>query len=189
MKRSYVGIDLAATPKKYTFLSHIEASFKDLVLKINIFRLREDDELIEKSINISPRIIVIDAPLSLDNVDDKGFRPLDRCALKLGARLLPLKTSGMKLLAMRGAMLARQLAGRGFLVLETHPFSVARLLGYKSTVELTRGLVGKDLSKGEADSVVAGLMGFLFDQGSSLICEGDYLFVLPSKGEFLNVLR
>jgi len=188
MKQLYVGIDLAASPKRYTFFSSIATSpLGKSILNIEFSRLKEDEELIEKTTSISPRIIVIDAPLSLGNVDEKGFRPLDRCALRLGARLLPLKTPGMMQLAMRGAMLAKRLAVRGFLVLETHPSSAARILGYRSTVELVKYIAGKELSRGAADAVVAGMVGLLFDKGEVVTCEGNPPLVLPLREARIDV--
>jgi predicted nuclease with RNAse H fold len=88
---------------------------------------------------------------------------------------------------MRGAILAKRLAMRGFLVLETHPSSVARILGYRSTLELVKYIAGKELSRGAADSVAAAMVGFLFDKGEVVTCEGDPPLVLPLREARIDV--
>lgn len=179
-----MGVDLSAFTRNLSFISTIaflKTSENWKFLGLDIARAKSNDDLVQYIISRSPRYVLIDAPLSIDNIDDKGFRPQDRCAIKLGARLLPLKTESMKTLGARGVWLKDVLSSQGLVVMETHPYSVARILNYSTTRELVMNVFGKSLNKGEADSVVAGLMGYYLDNGDFHICEGNPPLVLPYK--------
>lgn len=184
MIRKYVGVDLAAKPVKPTFISCMYFD-DDRILELNMLKVKSDIEILDVINEIGPRHVSIDAPLSL-NVDEKGLRPQDRCAIKRGAMLLPIKSEGMRLLGIRGERMAKLLRSNGLTVFETHPYSVARLLGYSSTRELAFLLFKRRVPKGEADSIAAGYMGYLYDIGKATECGGDPPFILPSKADEYN---
>lgn len=180
MIKRYIGVDLSASDNRITyiaFLSHASTNIGSF--DSQVLRAKSYAELITIIINWNPVVVSIDAPLDLSDIDEKGFRAQDRCALRRGARLLPIKTRGMKELAKRGAKLADILKTNGINVIETHPYSSAHILGYESTRELSLTLFNKKLLKGEADALVAAYVGHLFDRNLTLSCGGDPPFILP----------
>jgi len=181
--RTYLGVDLSALPRKNSYAC--AAQFSPTPRKFagaEFFAVKGDDELLRVVELVRPIHVVIDAPLSLPEKDEMGFRPQDRCAIEMGGRMLPLDFKGMRELALRGERLAATLTELGFSVLETHPFSAARVLGYASTIELARDLLGKGVSKGRADSLICGLVGYLWDAGLAVSCGGKPPLLLPLRG-------
>ena len=83
-----------------------------------------------------PRVVAIDAPLSLPHSVTCGLRDCPRCAPGRASYLTRdvdshahgMSTSRLAAIAFRGIYLARILRERGFVVIETYPRSVFRAL-------------------------------------------------------------
>lgn len=187
MKRRFAGVDPAASVRKPTYVSVLVVGPKGIEAT-EVRKLHLNDEVVGFLRSREVTLVAVDSPVLGEGsqVNEKGWRRQDICARSLGARILPLKTPGMMALAERGTRLIESLRMIGLLPLETHPFSAALMLGYSGTVELVELLLGRRMSKGEADAVVAALVAWLHDRGLTLSCDGDPPFVLPAKGVSLK---
>jgi len=103
-----------------------------------------------------------------------GFRSVDRVAMSLGARLLPLG-GGMTTLAIQGSIAASLLLEAGFIVVETHPYTVSRLTG------LDRAIIRSILGRNAGDAFLAAAAAAALAEGRVMvICQDDGIMVLPS---------
>ena len=176
-----VGIDLSAketniTPICINFLRTNAVITHQLLTNEEIISLLEKvKHLIEKQL-----MIVIDAPLSWNG---KPYRELDKKAVKLGAHLLPMSLPGMQQLFKRATFLVSMIekALDTNLIFETHPSSIAIILGFKNTVELVKKHYGEELCKGMADAYTCCFAGELFLTGKSVLIGDKYPFILPLK--------
>ncbi|MEM4035990.1 MAG: DUF429 domain-containing protein [Fervidicoccaceae archaeon] len=173
-----IGIDLAASEKKPTYLCELRDG------EALLWRALRDREIIIAVSSRRPRVVSIDAPLSVPALGE-AFRAQELAAMKLGAKLLPLTLKSMRALALRGASLSREMKALGLEVVETHPTSAAMALGLSSTVELAEKLTGVKLTRGEADSLLCALVGELYIESSCKNYGGSPPFVLPdpSRGQ------
>lgn len=114
-----VGIDLATEKGK--------TGFCILDKKIKTFILKTDEEVIKKIKQAKPKIIAIDAPLSLPK---KGLRKAEKELLKLGIRVFPPLMPSMKQLAKRAIRLKRLL--KRYKVIEVYPNAAKKILRIKS---------------------------------------------------------
>jgi len=174
------GVDLAASSKKPTYCCFLRFG------EVSFAKLRSDGEILEALKRFGPELAVVDAPLSLPE-PGRSFRTFELEAIRRGAKLLPLSIKSMALLAERGAALARALRAAGVEVLETHPHSAAKRLGFKSTKELAKAALELELSKGEADALACCAVGVLAKRGEVEVFEGDPPFVLPAEGAGLGL--
>lgn len=117
-------------------------------------------------------LIGIDAPIG--GFGSTAYRSVDRAARSLGARILPL-WRGMRALAVTGTILASMLIESGFIVIETHPFSVAVMTGLD--VDALRTLYGRH----GGDSLLASIAAAAFvDNVSITLCQRDGSLTLPA---------
>jgi len=107
----------------------------------------------------------VDAPTSPPGRG--AFRPQERMAVRLGARLLPLTTPGMSELVRAGVALAMLLQEAGVRIVETHPGSL------RASVAVDRGCGG--LGKHSLDAIVAGI-------ACVLCCEDKALSICSRQG-------
>ncbi len=177
-----IGIDLSAKENRKTPVCLLKNNQTPI-----FFSPKTDDEIIFLiDQNTSPskyrKIIVIDAPLTWKG---ERYREKDREAMKHGARLLPITTPGMIMLYKRAVKLMRKIGNireTKLEVYETHPYSIARILGYKNTVDLAKDLLHKDLAKDESDALACCIAGLLLLEDYIIkIGEKPYL-ILPRKG-------
>ena len=113
----FVGIDLAAKEKNPTGFAFAN---RKLELKI----LHTDVEILEKINYYKPKVVAIDAPLSLP----KGtLRPAERELIAEGYKLLPI-TGAMRTLARRAVALKKKIGAE---VIEVHPTSSNKILKLK----------------------------------------------------------
>lgn len=111
----------------------------------------------------------VDAPISPQ--PPGGFRPCERAAARLGARLLP-GWRGMEALARAGAAVAALCSEAGAVPVETHPASAARL----------SGLPGR-LGGHAWEAVAAAVAAAAWLEGSSIEAEaGGCCLSLPAPG-------
>lgn len=117
-------------------------------------------------------VIGIDAPIG--GFESTAYRSIDRAARSLGARILPL-WRGMRALAVMGTILASMLIESGFIVVETHPFSVAIMTGLD--IDTLRALYGRH----GGDSLLASIAAAAFvDNVSITLCQRDGSLTLPA---------
>jgi predicted nuclease with RNAse H fold len=126
-----MGIDLAGKKENPSGICIIK---EDEILFKTCFT---DEEIIETVEISDPKLIVIDAPLSLPRgrcclerecqcASGGHFRQCEREIRRYGP-VLPLTFQGMKMLTMRGISLKEKL--EGYQILETHPHTVQKMLG------------------------------------------------------------
>lgn len=168
-----IGIDLAGKEENPSGFCVLDQG--QLILKT----LYGDEEIVKEVKNINPSIIAIDAPLSLP----KGRCCLEKdCECAVGGhfraaereirpygRVLPLTFRGMKMLTLRGIALGQRLRN-DFEVIETHPRTDQKMLGFKDLREDLSQIFSlpDDSSEHELDATVAALTGYLYLKGCVL---------------------
>lgn len=110
----FVGIDLAALENK-------PSGFCILNRKIKTFLVYSDKEILEKIKKISPRVIAVDAPLTIPK---KHYRKCDLLIRKKGIPIFSFNLPSLKKLAERAIRLKRKIK---LPVIETYPYAVLRL--------------------------------------------------------------
>ncbi len=192
MFMSIVGLDLAGVetrPTGFCILSEMKAE---------TYHLFTDAEIIENTVKANPRIITIDAPLSLPpgrkSIEERTgnhLRDSDRVLLKMGIKLFPITLGPMRKLTVRGIRLRETLEHRGFKVLEAYPGGAQDVLGIprkrqgleKMRVGLTAlGILGfnTDMSDHELDAATIAYVGKLFLEGKAVIYgDPDQGIVMP----------
>ncbi len=179
MQRTYIGLDLAASPRRCTgFALIVEQGCATLREVRCLFTDNEILGLIRSLIPISSRVVVaIDAPLSFPK---NGFiRDVDKKMISLGLRVLPPGLKGMKLLTGRAIKLCNELRSIGIEVIETHPRSVLKSSGcldVESLLEklnIERKTVAFQGHKDLTDAVLAAIAAFCLDHGCSYSVVGN----------------
>ncbi len=178
-----IGLDLAARPWRPTGVAVLTAG------KIRTSLVFMDEELIRLVVAHYPRLIAIDAPLSLPagrcclrpDCDCRRFgisRRCDRELVRQGFRVFWTALPSMVELTCRGVALAGRLRTAGFEVIEVFPGAAQKRLGLPrkqdNRAELARrladawGLVlpaGRRLTHDELDAATAAIVGLLYLQG------------------------
>ncbi len=178
--RKIVGIDLAGSPKRNTGICTLEGQ--------TVHRwstLHSDREIISYILRDRPRLIAIDAPLTLppgrkhiEQNNGEHFRPCDRELLKRGIRFFPITLGPMRLLTKRGIALKRKFRRLGYEVIEIYPgaaqdvWNIARK--QDGLNKLRRGLehigvhgLSKTMNGDELDAVTGALVGQRYMRGQA----------------------
>jgi len=173
-----VGIDLAGSPKRPTGISYVDLPCRTIRTQI----VYTDHEIVKITVTPKPKIVAIDAPLTMPR---NGYlREVDRLMHKLGLPVLPPMFPGMRMLAIRGIKLKNFLNEIGIHVIEVHPRSTLKILLRKFKLNNLKELIDflgffieskKYLSKDEQDAVLAMITAFLY-------YKGDYCEVKASDG-------
>lgn len=174
-----VGIDLAGKEKNPTGFCIL----KDKNVKTCI--LYKNDEITEKCDEISPKVIAIDAPLTLIK-----SRICDRICKKYGA--MPLSMKGIQMLAVRGVGLSEVLKIKGYEVIEVFPTGTAKVLGMYSKdrkyikEEIVKrryyGDVKKEISRDEVDAILSAITACMYLNGMTIpVGDDDGVINLPSE--------
>ena len=160
-KAAVIGLDLAGTLENPSGL----ALFLDY--KIETKLLYSDAEIVMQCVRSRPRVVAIDAPLSLPR--QGGFRSADKQLIKRGLRVFPPMFAGMKKLTTRGIMLAREMRSKGLRVIEIHPrtsgiilFGTAERTKWVSNIRRQGWQLKLSRSEHEIDAAVAALTGMLW---------------------------
>jgi predicted nuclease with RNAse H fold len=126
-----VGLDLAGSPLRRTGFCRLGPG---LATETRV--LGPDEEIVEAVRTAQPRIVAIDAPLSLPrgrrSLDIPGpphLRLCDRALLDRGIRFFPVTLGPMRMLTRRGIELAGRLRRDGYPVIEAYPGGAQDLLG------------------------------------------------------------
>ncbi|MCE4606687.1 MAG: DUF429 domain-containing protein [Desulfurococcales archaeon] len=177
------GIDLSASHKRKSGICIIV----DGILMTCEEKL-DDSEIIDFLYSAGkPRIIAIDAPLSIVN---KGFRDVERLLIKEGYKLLPLGLESMKKLAKRAIKLRKILESDGVSVIETHPRSALISAGCNEGSTSLLNCLSKYVklesnlkleSKDARDAAVAACIAWMYANNNTLVYQaaGDSIHLLP----------
>ncbi len=172
-----VGLDLAGSPKRDTGAC-VMAGPRRLRAAV----LHSDREILEFVRSARPALVVIDAPLSLPrgrrSIEDRSgphLRECDRELLRRRVPFFPLTLGPMRMLTVRGMVLAQELSSLGIPVLEGYPGGAQDLLGWprkKAGVKvlqrrIRRAGLGGDLDRrplthDELDAVTIAFVGWNF---------------------------
>jgi uncharacterized protein len=190
-----IGIDLAGKIDNPSGICILDGQ------NIHLNTLYSDEEILKEIKTIKPSLIAIDAPLSLPQgrccleKDCKcavggHFRQAERDIRPYG-RVLPLTFQGMKQLTFRGITLATLLM-KGYRLIETHPHTSQKMLGFKDRIDLGRFFkLPADVSEHELDAGLAALTGYLYLKNCYIelgkLQEGT--IIIPKDKKCLNLLK
>ncbi|MEM0020606.1 MAG: DUF429 domain-containing protein [Fervidicoccaceae archaeon] len=172
-----VGIDLSLRRETYLCIYHWGGR------KFIFRKAMSNDDIIQYSIAKSKRyriIVVIDAPLSVE----KKYRDLDRLVTMIGGKVLPVSFPSIRELAKRGIEISKVMKKlrKDAIVVETHPRSAARAMGFHDAREMAEKILTLKLSKDYADAAACCIVGImlLFGKVIEIVSsDGKDVFVLP----------
>ena len=196
---SVVGIDLAGSEKRNTGFC-----LMDEHMNCRTSTLHSDREIIDSTLNSSPSVVSIDAPLFLPrgrkSIEDRGpphFRECDKELLRMHIRFFPISLGPMRMLTTRGMALRKSFEGSGLEVIESFPGAIQDLLKMPRKQEglprLARALTRygvrldrptKELNGDELDAVTSALVGLLYKRGTyrAIGDPSEGLMILPPLG-------
>jgi Uncharacterized conserved protein len=189
-----MGIDLSASEGRDSGVCLMDN------LSVRTFRAKRDDEIIALAREFRPKLIAVDAPLSL-SLSGKGLRQCDRELLKRGVRVLPVNFGAMKQLAERGMRLKALFEAEGFKVIEVFPGGAQDVLGLprkrRNLTRLREGLrqlglkgIKPAATHDEIDAATAAYVGWLYLNGlAELISDGQgggIVMPLPYPPKFVS---
>jgi uncharacterized protein len=126
-----VGLDLAGSPGRSTGFCRLIGA-----RTVRTAILHEDSEILEAIRAAHPRIVSIDAPLSLPtgraSLEARGpphLRGCDRELLRRHIRFFPVTLGPMRMLTARGMRLASSLRASGYRVEESYPGAAQDIVG------------------------------------------------------------
>ena len=175
-----MGVDLAGLEKNPSGIAYVR---RGVVYAHTFYR---DEDFYRLVTDLTPSLIAIDAPLSFPS--EGYFREVDRIMMRLGFKVLPPKFSGMRKLVDRAISLTKWFGGQ---VIETHPASVAKILGVQRNLDEVRGVferMGMPLtvlssSRHVVDALLALVSAICFLSGNYLVVSAeDGSIVLPGVG-------
>ncbi len=179
-KTVVVGLDLAGVEKRpsgFCLLDGLRAECCDVYT---------DRDVISKVQAASPKVVAIDAPLSLppgrrtiEERNGEHLREADRELLRRRIRFFPITLGPMRQLTKRGMNLKVALAEMGLLSIEVYPGGAQDVMGIprkqQGLDKLRLGLealgltgLNKSMSDHELDAVTCAYVGKLFLEGQSV---------------------
>ena len=190
-----VGLDLAGVESRPT-------GFCILVdMRAETSLVYTDNEIIAKIRESNPRVVAIDAPLSLPpgrkSIEERTnvhLRESDRELLKRGIKFFPVTLGPMRKLTERGISLKRILEAEHFTVIEAYPGGAQDVLGIprkqKGLGNLKAGLenlgiegLNSQMSNHELDAVTCAYVGKLFLEGQAVTYGDPNDGIAMPKGE------
>jgi predicted nuclease with RNAse H fold len=193
---SIIGLDLAGVEARLTGLCVL----KGLAAKTAL--VYTDQEIMQAIEAANPRVIAIDAPLSLPpgrkSIDERTsihLRESDRELLRRGIKFFPITLGPMRKLTERGIKLRKNLETRHFKVIEVYPGGAQDVLGIprkqRGLDKLRKGLedagvkeLNSQMSDHELDAVTCALVGELFLEGKSVAYgEPSQAIIMPKDAE------
>jgi uncharacterized protein len=191
---SIVGLDLAGVetrPTGFSILKGMIAETSDLY---------SDKDIMEKTVQANPQVILIDAPLSLPpgrkSLEERTgphLRDSDRALMKMGIKIFPVTLGPMRKLTTRGIKMRETFEAMGFIVLEAYPGGAQDVLGIPRKSQgiekiyeglATLGLLGlkPGSSDHELDAATIAYVGRLYLAGQTVIYGDPKLgIVMPKK--------
>jgi len=192
---SIVGLDLAGVETRPTGVCILVG------MKAETSLLYTNDELLKNAEASKPKVIAIDAPLSLPpgrkSIEERTgvhLRESDRELLRRGIKFFPITLGPMRKLTERGMYLKDILESRHFTVIEVYPGGAQDILGIprkqQGLDKLKAGLekqgikgLNDGLSDHELDAVTCALVGKLFLAGKSVTYGAPEQGIVMPKGE------
>ena len=190
-----IGLDLAGAEHRPTGLCILSGMSAVTSL------VYTDQEILQAIEAAKPRVVAIDAPLSLppgrrtmEERTNVHLRECDRELLRRGIKFFPITLGPMRKLAERGIRLRKTLENRHFTVIEVYPGGAQDILGIprkqrgldKLKVGLEKaGVKGltSQMSDHELDAATCALVGKLFLEGKSVIYGTSSQAIIMPKGE------
>jgi len=178
---SIVGLDLAGVETRPTGFCTLAEMNAETSLTYT------DTEILKKIKKIAPKIVTIDAPLSLppgrktlEERTGPHLRTCDKELLKRGIRFFPVTLGPMRKLTARGINLRKALEVENLIAVEVYPGGAQDVLGIprkqKGLEKLKEGLEGlgikglsSQMSDHELDAVTCAYVGQLFLDGKAVI--------------------
>jgi uncharacterized protein len=191
-----VGLDLAGVETRPTGFCILNG------LTVETCDLYSDKDIIEKTLEANPQVILIDAPLSLppgrktlEERTGNHLRESDRALLNMGIKIFPVTLGPMRKLTTRGIKMRETFEAKGYTVLEAYPGGAQDVLGIprksQGVEKLYAGLAALGLeglkpvsSDHELDAATIAYVGKLFLEGQTVMY-GDPKrgIVMPKKKE------
>jgi hypothetical protein len=192
---SVVGLDLAGVenrPSGLCILRNMEAE-TSLVYK--------DEEVLERIMEIKPKVVAIDAPLSLPpgrkSVEQRTnvhLRECDKELLWRGIKFFPVTLGPMRKLTNRGISLRKTLEKKHLRVIEVYPGGAQDILGIprkqRGLERLRAGLekigikgLNSRMSDHELDAVTCALVGKLLLENKAITYGSSEQTIIMPKGE------
>jgi len=177
---SVVGLDLAGVESRPTGLCVLKGLMAETLL------VYTNEEIVTKTEESKPKIVAIDAPLSLPagrkSIEQRTgvhLRECDKELLKRGIKFFPVTLGPMRKLTSRGITLRRILESEHFKVIEVYPGGAQDILkiprkqhGPKRLREglEKQGIKGLNdrMNNHELDAVTCALVGKLFLEGKTI---------------------
>ena len=189
-----IGVDLAASERRDTGICILD---NEMVAKTTI--VHRDEEILEIIKRYNPRVVAIDAPLSIPksrkNIHDRSgghFRECDLLLRKYKIKFFPVTLGPMRKLTERGINLKNKIENEtGIEVIEVYPGGAQDVLGIprktRCLVCLYKGLkslgikgLKKDMTGDELDAVTAAYVALLYVNGRVKLLKGiDGCIVMP----------
>jgi len=187
-----VGLDLAGVESRPTGFCTLKG------LRANTRNVYEDEEILKETLEIAPRLVAVDAPLSLPegrkSIEERTnihLRECDKELLKRRIRFFPVTIGPMRKLTTRGIRVKKALENGGIKVVEVFPGGAQDVLKIprkqKGLNELKKGLetlgiIGlvNGLTDHELDAVTCAYVGYLLLKGKACIYgTKDQAIVMP----------
>lgn len=192
---SIVGLDLAGVESRPTGLCTLKN------MKAETSLVYRDEEILRRVEESKPKIVAIDAPLSLpagrESIEQRTnvhLRECDKELLRRGIKFFPITLGPMRKLTSRGINLRRILEDKRFRVIEVYLGGAQDILGIprkqyglerlRAGLEKTgvRGLNNR-MSDHELDAVTCALVGKLWLEGKSVTYGTSEQAIVMPKGE------
>lgn len=189
-----IGIDLTADERRPSGVCVLRGK------QARTMRVRADEELCALARQVRPRLVAIDAPLSLPpgrkTIHDRNgehYRPCDRALRERGIRFFPITLGAMRKLTERGLALKASLEADGFSVVEVFPGGAQDVLGLPRKQHHLEGLreglrrlglrgIRDDATHDELDAITAAYTGRLLLRGEAEVWGGDSSGVQGFRG-------
>ncbi|MGB9719189.1 MAG: DUF429 domain-containing protein [Candidatus Anstonellales archaeon] len=177
-----LGIDLAGSEKRKTGYCIINKKVKYGVVY-------EDDEILGLIKKEKPKIVAIDAPLSLprgrkkiEEKNDRHFRKCDLMLRERGIKFFPITIGPMRMLTTRGMALKKKILkiSKRIRVIEVFPGATYDVFGVgrKNRKEILKWAkkfgvdARKTKTQDELDAVACAITGKLYFQGRAFLLKG-----------------
>jgi predicted nuclease with RNAse H fold len=155
-------------------------------MKVETLLVYMDEEILDKIKENNPKVVAIDAPLSLpagrksiEQRTNVHLRECDKELLRRGIKFFPITLGPMRQLTSRGISLRKTLENKHFTVIEVYPGGAQDILGIprkqKGLVKLRAGLermgikgLNSRMSDHELDAVTCALVGKFWLEGKAI---------------------
>lgn len=191
---SVVGLDLAGVESRPTGLCVLKG------LMAEAFLVYTNDEVVRKTEESNPKVVAIDAPLSLPagrrSIEQRTkvhLRECDKELLKRGIRFFPVTLGPMRKLTSRGITLRGIFESRHLNAVEVYPGGAQDILGIprkqQGLRKLRAGLekqgikgLNDEMSDHELDAATCALVGKLFLEGKTVTYgTREQAIIMPSE--------